>query len=128
VTPEASDHLIKAREYLNKARNLLDVMHYSDEAARAADLAGFHAAQALVFERTARIAKSHSGLRATFARLAKDDARVDRTFTRFLARAYQSKEITDYGVGPEAVVSSAEAEEMIDLATRFVDRMTEILG
>jgi hypothetical protein len=28
----------------------------------------------------------------------------------------------------DALVSSAEAQEMIDLATRFVDRMTEILG
>jgi uncharacterized protein (UPF0332 family) len=128
VTPEASDHLAKAREYLSKARNLLDVLHYSDEAARAAYLAGFHAAQALLFERTARTAKSHSGLRAAFAQLAKDDTRIDRTLTRFLARAYKSKEISDYGVGPEAVVSSAEAQEMIDLAARFVDRMAEILG
>ena len=127
MTPETSDHLAKAREYLSKARNLLDVMHYSDEAARAAYLAGFHAAQALVFERTARIAKSHSGLRAAFARLAKDDPRIDRTFTRFLARAYKSKEITDYGIGPQAVVTAAEAQEMMDLATRFVDRIAEIL-
>jgi uncharacterized protein (UPF0332 family) len=64
VTPEPSDHIVKARECLSKAHNLLDLMHYSYEAARAAYLAAFHAAQALVFERTARIAKSHSGLRA----------------------------------------------------------------
>lgn len=91
MTPETSEHLAKAREYLSKARNLLDVMHYNDEAARAAYLAGFHAAQALLFERTARIAKSHSGLRTTFARLAKEDPRIDRHFTRFLARAYKAK-------------------------------------
>ena len=128
MTPETADYLAKAREYLNKARSLLDVMHYSDEAARAAYLAAFHAAQALVFERTARVAKSHSGLRTTFARLAKDDPRIDRPFTRFLARAYKSKEITDYGIGPQAVVTAAEAQEMIDLAMRFVDRMAEIVG
>jgi hypothetical protein len=51
--PETADYLARAREYLNKARGLLDVLHYSDEAARAAYLAGFHAAQALIFERTA---------------------------------------------------------------------------
>jgi hypothetical protein len=45
VTPEAAEHLDKAREALSKARGLLDVMHYSDEAARAAYLAGFHAAR-----------------------------------------------------------------------------------
>ncbi len=125
MTPEAADYLAKAREYLSKAGSLLDVVHYSDEAARAAYLAGFHAAQALVFERTARVAKSHRGLRTTVARL---DPRIDRSFTRFLARAYKSKEITDYGIGPQAVVTTAQAREMLGLATRFVDRMTEILS
>jgi hypothetical protein len=36
VTPETAEHLDKAREYLSKARNLLDVVHYNDEAGRAA--------------------------------------------------------------------------------------------
>ena len=45
----------------------------------------------------------------------------------FLARAYKFKEIADYGIGPQAVVTAVEAQEMIDLATRFVDRMAEIL-
>ena len=72
MTPEAEEHLDKAREALIKARGLLDVMHYSDEAARAAYLGGFHAAQALISERAGRIAKSHSGVRSTFARLVKD--------------------------------------------------------
>jgi uncharacterized protein (UPF0332 family) len=58
VTPEAAEHLDEAREYLTKARNLLDVMHYNDEAGRATYLAGFHAAQALISERTGRVAKT----------------------------------------------------------------------
>ena len=45
MTPKAEEHLDKAREALIKACGLLDVMLYSDEAARAAYLAGFHAAQ-----------------------------------------------------------------------------------
>ena len=97
MTPEIADHLVKAREYLIKARNFIDVMQYNDEAARAAYLAGFHAAQALILARTERVAKSHSGLRSTFARLTKDEPRIDRKFTRFLARAYSFKEVTDYG-------------------------------
>ena len=52
MTPEAEEHLEKAHETLIKARGLLEVMHYSDEAARAAYLAGFHAAQALISEWT----------------------------------------------------------------------------
>ena len=68
MTPEAEGHPDKARQSLIKAGGLLDVMHYSDEAARAAYLAAFHAAQALISERTGRIAKSHSGVRSAFCR------------------------------------------------------------
>jgi uncharacterized protein (UPF0332 family) len=128
VTPEAADYLGKAREYLAKARSLLDVMHYNDEAGRAAYLAGFHAAQAFIFARTGKGVKSHSGLRSTFAQLAKDEPRLDRTLTRFLARAYKLKEIADYGVGPQATVTAAEVQEMTDIAARFVARMEEILA
>jgi uncharacterized protein (UPF0332 family) len=103
------------------------VLHYDDEAARAAYLAGFHAAQALISERTGRIAKTHSGMRSTFARLVKSDPRIDRTLTRFLAQAYKFKEITDYGTGPQATVSAAKAREMIDTAERFISRIAEIL-
>jgi uncharacterized protein (UPF0332 family) len=56
VTPETEEHLDKAREYLIKARNLLGVMHYNDGAGRAAYLAVFHAAQALISERTGKTA------------------------------------------------------------------------
>lgn len=128
MTPEASEHLDKARQYLVKARGFLDVMHYSDEAGRAAYLAGFHAAQALVSERTGRVAKSHSGLRSTFSRLVKDDPRIDRTLIRFLGRAYKFKEIADYGVGPHAIVTGTEAEEMIGAAVRFIDCIEGILA
>ena len=48
MTPEAAGHFAKAHEYLTKARALLDVLHYTDEAGRAY-LAGYHAAQALIY-------------------------------------------------------------------------------
>ncbi|MGH7037416.1 MAG: HEPN domain-containing protein [Stellaceae bacterium] len=127
MTPEAQEHLDKVREYLVKSRAMLEVMHYSDEAARAAYLAGFHAAQALISERTGRIAKSHSGLRSLFARMAKDDPRVDRTATRFLGRAYRFKEITDYGAGPQAVVTITDAQETIAGAAHLIDEISELL-
>ena len=128
MTPETADYLSKARGYLTKSRDLLDLMRYSDEAGRAAYLAGFHAAQALIFARTGKAVKSHSGLRSTFARLTKDEPRLDRTYTRFLARAYKLKEIADYGIGPQAIVTAAEAQETIDVAARFIDRIAEILA
>ena len=55
---ETAAFLRKSREFLAKARNQLDVMHYADEAGRAAYLAGLHAAQALIFERTSKIHSS----------------------------------------------------------------------
>ena len=103
MTPESKEHLDKAGEYLVKARSFLDVLHYNDEAG--AYLAGFHAAQALISERTGKVVKTHSGMRSTFARLVKGDPRIDPTLARFLGRAYKFKEITDYGTGPRAVVT-----------------------
>jgi uncharacterized protein (UPF0332 family) len=66
VTPETQEHLDKAREYLVKARGLLDVLHYADEAGRAAYLAAFHAAEALISERTDKIAHTHKAWTASF--------------------------------------------------------------
>ena len=60
---ESAAFLRKAREFLTKARNQLDMMRYSDEAGRAAYLAGLHAAQALIFERSGdRVAVSTASL------------------------------------------------------------------
>jgi uncharacterized protein (UPF0332 family) len=128
VTPEVADYPAKAREHLSKARNLSGVLHYNDEAARAAYLAGFHAAQALIFARTGKVPKTHSGLRTTYAQLAADEPRLDQGFTRFLARAYTFKEVTDYGVGSQGTVSAADAEEMIEDAVRLIERIGEILA
>jgi uncharacterized protein (UPF0332 family) len=49
MKPETAGCLRKAHEFLVKAHNQLEVMHYSDEAGRAAYLAGLHAPQALIF-------------------------------------------------------------------------------
>ena len=124
MTPESEDHLRRAREYLSKAQMLLEVAHLNDEAARA----GFHAAQALISERTGRVVKTHRGVRSAFARLSKDDRRLDRTFTQFLGRAYRRKEQVDYGVGSEAVVHEGDAREMTRVAMGFVERIAEILA
>jgi uncharacterized protein (UPF0332 family) len=91
VTPEAREHLDKAREYLVKARGLLDVMHYADEAGRATYLAGFHAAQALISERTGTVPKTHKGVSIRFNLLTQGDAQVDADLRGFLQRAYNRR-------------------------------------
>ena len=128
MTPEAAGYLEKARDYLGKARDWLDALHRGDEAARSAYLAGFHAAQALIFERTGTVAKTHRGVRSSFAQLVREDGRFDRTLTQFLARGYGRKEVVDYGVGPDAIITEAEAEELLSLAVVFVDRVAQTLG
>jgi uncharacterized protein (UPF0332 family) len=109
VTPEAADYLSKARDDLNDARKIAAI-GLAKVAARAAYYAAFHAAEAFIVERTGRIAKTHSGLRSEFARLARGMPQIDRTFSRFLAEAYKYKEISDYGVGPGASITMAEAD------------------
>jgi uncharacterized protein (UPF0332 family) len=95
---------------------------------RAAYLAGFNAAQALIITRRGKIAKTHQGLRSLFAQLTKANPSIDQAFVSFLGQTFAVKQVADYGMDDETVVSEAEAEEMIDLATRFVNSIAEILG
>ena len=120
MTPEAAGHYAKAHEYLTKARALLDVLHYTDEAGRAAYLAGYHAAQALIYDRTGREAKTHKGVHSQFNRLAKSDPRFDDELRRFLAQTYDLKAIADYEFGPDSAVPPERVEAAIAMAIRFV--------
>ena len=106
MKPEAEEHLQRAREYLSKANALLEIVRFHDEAARAAYLAGFHAAQALIFERTGRTAKTHRGVRSAFARLSKDDPRLDRSLSQFLGSGYRRKEFVGRPLFPNRTRAS----------------------
>ena len=75
MTPEAARFLDKARQ------RLADAVLYQPlvprVAGREASLAAFHAAEALLRNRTGKVAKTHRGLRAQFARIANDEPRID---------------------------------------------------
>jgi uncharacterized protein (UPF0332 family) len=92
-----------------------------EAAARAAYMAGFHAAQAFIFETKGRIYKTHTGVTSEFSRLVKDDARVDDQHRAFLGRTYNLKAIADYRTGPGSHISAEMAREAIDAARRFVE-------
>ena len=98
------------------------------EAGRGAYLAAFHAAQALIFERTKRVAKTHRGVHGQFLRLIGDDPRIDETLRRFLSEGYKLKATADYEVGPLAVVAIAEAASAVATAARLVNAVASILG
>jgi uncharacterized protein (UPF0332 family) len=120
VKPETTAFLEKAREFLAKAQDLLDAHHWPDEAGRASYLAGFHAAQAFVFESTGKVAKSHKGLQTEFARLVKDDLRFNMELRGFLGRAYNFKTIADYETSGSPV-SLERAAEANQTGRRFVE-------
>ena len=127
MTPEAADYLDKARDDLDDARKVVAI-GLAKVAARAAYYAAFHAAQAFIVERTGKIAKTHSGVRSEFARVARVTPEIDKAFSIFLAKAYMYKEIADYGVGHGAVVTTAEADDAISDAARLIDCITTLLA
>jgi uncharacterized protein (UPF0332 family) len=127
MTPEAQDYLDKAKDHLSEAQKI-GAIGLAKAAARSAYYAAFHAAQALIVERAGKIAKTHSGVRSEFARLAKDEPRIDRTFPAFLAQAHLYKEVADYGTGAGADVSMSDANSAIASASRLIDCITARLG
>lgn len=126
MKPETSAFFAKATELLDRAPALL-AKGFVEEAGRAAYLAGFHAAQALIFEKQGRILKTHSGVQTEFARLAKNEATIDAESRAFLGRAYNLKVVADYETGPEANITSTQAIGAIASAGRFVHRVGKLL-
>jgi len=82
VTPEAKGHLDKARQCLTRARTIL-AAGVGEDAGRNAYLAAFHAAQALIAERTGMDAKTHRGVHAQFARLTRNEPRLGIELRQF---------------------------------------------
>jgi uncharacterized protein (UPF0332 family) len=119
VTPEASGYLGKARACLGYARINIGV-GLGNDAARNAYLCAFHAAQAFIFERTGKAAKSHQGVHTEFNRLAKDEPRIPLDVRRFLPQAYNLKAVADYEMGPDSEVPLARAKAAIADAEAFV--------
>ena len=99
-----------------------------DPAGRTAYLAGFHAAQALIFERLGKVMKTHHGVQAEFLRLTKDEENADRELRAFLSRAYNLKAIADYETGPSGEVSQERATEAMSTGKLFVAHVARLIG
>ncbi len=127
MTPEAEAHLDKARECLTRAR-IIVAAGVMEDAARDAYLAAFHAAQALICERTGRDAKTHGGVHIAFARLTRNESRIDEELRRFLPQSFNMKAVADYELGPGAVIPAEEAASAIEMATRFVSSIAKLLA
>ena len=127
MKPEAADYLGKARQCLDDAKQIAAATPLHHIVAREAYLAAYHAAEAYLFERTGKAAKTHRGLRSEFGRLARGDPRIGREFLTFLTEAYEYKSIADYVVGPPSITGE-EARLAIDTAGRLIDCIAALLA
>jgi uncharacterized protein (UPF0332 family) len=87
----------------------------------------FHAAEAFVYERTGKIAKTHAGLCSRFAFLARIEPEIDQSYATFLAEAYELKSIADYGANPATDVSADGARAAIDTAERLIECIAKVI-
>lgn len=123
---EPAAYLDKARQVLKEGYAVAGI-DLPEAAGRAAYLAAFHAAQALILARTGKVAKTHQGVQSEFARLVKAEPGIDRSLSTFLARSYKLKSVADYDVGGDAIVTATEAAAAIDTAGSFIDRIAELI-
>jgi uncharacterized protein (UPF0332 family) len=127
MKPQTEAFLEKANELLAQAQTMVDV-GLTEAAGRTAYLAGFHAAQALIFETHDRVFKKHSSVQGEFARLVRDDPRFDSNLRAFLGRAYSLKSIADYETGEDAHVSHEHAVAALTDAVHFVETLVACLS
>jgi uncharacterized protein (UPF0332 family) len=126
VTPEAGRFLQKAEKHLERGHTMLGV-GLDEDAGRAAYLAAFHAAQALIFERTSKVHKTHRGVQTEFLRLTKDDLGFPSDQRIFLSKAYNLKAIADYETGPGSEISGEKAIAAVEGAHRFIGVIRQAL-
>jgi uncharacterized protein (UPF0332 family) len=129
MTPEAADYLGKARQCLDDARQIAAATPLHHIVAREAYLAAYHAAEAYLFERTGRAAKTHRGLRSEFSRLARSEPSIGREFLTFLAEGYEYKSIADYSIGSASPPITAEdGRSAIVTAARLIALIARLLA
>lgn len=122
MTPESGRFLAKSEKLLAEAEVMIGV-GLNDAAGRTAYLAGFHAAQAYVFERLGGVVKTHNGLQSEFLRLTRGDDRLGPSARSFLSRAYNLKAIADYETGPDAEITPDRARSAVRGAQAFVTQV-----
>ncbi|MBX9699178.1 MAG: HEPN domain-containing protein [Acetobacteraceae bacterium] len=127
MTPEAAAFLAKDRHLLTRSAAML-AANWPDDAGRAAYLAGFHAAQALIFERRGRIAKTHAGVHTAFSEIARGEPDFDPELRIFLSRAYNLKTLADYETDPAASATLTRATRALAESRRFVAAVVALLG
>ena len=116
---ETARYMIIAERALVQARGNLDI-NFPDQAARLAYYAEFHAAQALIVERSGKIPKTHRGVQQLFHKLVRAEPQLDPTLPRILTNSYRDKEIADYDADMLDSITAQDAADAIAAASIFV--------
>jgi len=116
--------LTLAREKMQVARELLDLGHYDDVISKAYYVM-FYTTKAALLTQGIDV-RRHSGALALFGREFVKSKRIDLQYLRLLTQAMQAREISDYD--PSIRASRLDAEEAIDHAEQFLNKVTELLG
>lgn len=119
MKPQTQAFLAAADEALSDGNTILKV-NVPRQAARLAYYAQFHAAQALIFERTDKVAKTHKGVDREFHKLAKAEPALPAGFAVQLTKAYNYKEHADYSTDFPQSITQTLAAAAITTAERFV--------
>ena len=127
MTPETRLFLEKAEHLLVEAEAMLAINLF-EAAGRTAYFAGFHAAQALISERTGKSVKTHQGVQAELYRLTRDTPAFAPDLRSFLSKSYNLKAIADYETGPGSTVPPDRAQSAVVDAKRFVAYFSGLLS
>jgi uncharacterized protein (UPF0332 family) len=127
MTPEALDFLVAAEGSLADATSVLAI-NIPVQAARLAYYAQFHAAQALIFERTGKISKTHKGTATQFHKIARDEPDIPTELAGQLTGAYYYKDRADYHVGTSPPITPAQVQAAIATAQNFVAVVRQALA
>ncbi|WP_149538424.1 HEPN domain-containing protein [Siccirubricoccus phaeus] len=127
MTAEVAALLAKARNLLTEGE-AMQAAALPNAVGRAAYLAVFNAAMAFIYVRSGRVVKTHRGVRAEFARLAREESRLDPGFARFLSAAYEMKVVADYEADPAIFLAMEPAAAALATAHRFVAAIAALLA
>ena len=126
MKPQTEAFLGAADEALSDARGNLSI-NIQRQAARLAYYAQFHAAQALIFERTDKITKTHKGVSREFHNLARAEPTLPPELGAKLSAAYYYKEVADYDTGTAPPITRPQARDAIVTAEQFVAVIRQVL-
>ena len=124
-TPErVQQELAQAGEELTSARVLLERTHLN-AAISSCYYAGFHAARAVLYHHGAMPA-THKGVVIEFNRRFVKPGWLEREWSEILEELRNERELADYHAYSRSI-TAAEVGQLVGLAERFVNRMTEIV-